>query len=578
MTVHRHPDRAQRYGTRSARAVARRRRLPRRLAKITPVAHDEESAAHACGTGGRWRCTGHSPARCLAGQQQSSARRPPIRSRPSPPCAVEAHVPLTALPVEAVCPARPYRCSAGSWSIWPASRGQFRSTTIGCRRGRRRSLRARPRSRPRASTTSRRPFPAELRHLHGRWLGRLPRRRPILDALRKDRGHRRRPRGRPRRRTDLAPVGARRGSRTGPQAIVRREGGRAWDRDPSVVGPIASPHATRCRLQFRHRPRRVRGLPTDRRPRCNAGRPAALRRGRVARRRPPGDGSKATLIVLDEGEAGLSTRRSRSSPRSCLGADAGRRGCGRCVARTPQRHRSVQSLTVRDTSSTRWRSPPRGAVSRDLAGGVRNAFGPCPTPVGELPPLTPLHRRRLPLLHVPRPPPSGEIESTYVAMWMPGSEPRSPTAGICRTITASASTGAGSWPRHRPGVDVLVAIKPALDPTAYSTPASSACHYRSGRTHGREDVRMGIDAIKRRGGGVPRVRRPVRVRLAVRGRQRRHGRCFRPVDRGDVRFLLGAGWPHRSSGSICRSPTASSPPAGRTSPPRRSSSRSDHPR
>ena len=69
------------------------------------------------------------------------------------------------------------------------------------RRGRRRHVRARSRARAeRPPRPHRRSLPAELRHRHRRRVGGVPWRRPVLDALRQDRGHGGRARGGARRR------------------------------------------------------------------------------------------------------------------------------------------------------------------------------------------------------------------------------------------------------------------------------------------------------------------------------------------------------------------------------------------
>ena len=262
------------------------------LAEIAPVARrrgvDRSRVAGLVATrsalGARRRGALPGRRRRQAGDHRSGrGRRRPVPSRPRP--------------ADGRC--RTKRCVRSGrtgvrrnrWSISPASRGLLRSTAS------RVSSRSPPeRSGPTSKQNS--PtlglsvghYPAELRPGHGRWLDRLPRRRPVLDALRKDRGPRRRPRGRPRRRTDRAhrwrPGG---GRRTGPQPAVHRVGGHARDRDPGVAAdPSRIPHATPCRLQLPVVRRRDRGVPADPAPRCNAGRAAALRRVRVARRRSPG--------------------------------------------------------------------------------------------------------------------------------------------------------------------------------------------------------------------------------------------------------------------------------------------------
>ncbi len=130
-------------------------------------------------------------------------------------------------------------------------------------------------------------FPAELRPVHGRWLGRLSRRRAVLDPLREDRGSRRRPRGRSRRRPSglhrRRPSGC---CRSRPQPVVRRIGGHVGDRHPSVAtNPSTAAGRTTRGLPLFVVLRGDRAVPADPPQRSDAGGPAALRRVRVARGR-----------------------------------------------------------------------------------------------------------------------------------------------------------------------------------------------------------------------------------------------------------------------------------------------------
>ena len=159
---------------------------------------------------------------------------------------------------------------------------------VGCRRGGRRNVRSRPRVRAAGRARAhRRPLPAELRSGDGRWLGRLPRRRPVLHPLRQDRGHGRRSRSRAGRRDrDPNRRQSRRRRRARSQPAVHRVGRHARRRHPGVAARPSRPRRRTARRLLGPDVRgRRRSVPFDAPPRRHAGRAAALRR--------PGGGTRA---------------------------------------------------------------------------------------------------------------------------------------------------------------------------------------------------------------------------------------------------------------------------------------------
>ena len=141
----------------------------------------------------------------------------------------------------AACAARACPCSAASCSTcaaWPASSTSTTTSlvldvlpgTFGAPLRGRAARRARPDARPLAAVDR----PLDRRRLAG-----LPRRRPVLDPLREDRGHGRRPRGRARRR----------------QEISHRR------RAPAAVGPRPHPAVRRLRGHARRHHRRPAARP-----------------------------------------------------------------------------------------------------------------------------------------------------------------------------------------------------------------------------------------------------------------------------------------------------------------------------
>ncbi len=120
--------------------------------------------------------------------------------------------------------------------------------------------------------------------LHGRGLAGLPRRRPVLEPLREDRGHGHRARGGAGRRAgdpDRRP-GAPFGHRARPDPALRGQRGHARGHHR---GPVPGPPGPRRRgpagVRLRHLRRRAGGLPADPAPGRDPGGAAPLRRDRV---------------------------------------------------------------------------------------------------------------------------------------------------------------------------------------------------------------------------------------------------------------------------------------------------------
>ncbi len=181
-----------------------------------------------------------------------------------------------------------------------AGRRGRRRCHVGHRRGAPRHVRAGSRRRtPQRPRAVGRALPAELRPGDRRRLGCVTRRRPVLHALRQDRGHGRRPRGRSRRRHGDPYRWRPRGRcRPRPDTTARRLGGHAG-RDHTGVAAGASgshPRATR-RLRIPLVLRRGRGVPADPASGCHPGGPAPVRRCRVTaragRRRHPVHAARA---------------------------------------------------------------------------------------------------------------------------------------------------------------------------------------------------------------------------------------------------------------------------------------------
>ena len=315
----------------------------------------------------------------------------------------------------------------------------------------------------------------------------MPRRRAVLHPLRQDRGARRRARGRARRRPrrpHRRRSGGRRRAR--PQPAVRRIRGHARHHHPGMAArPPAPARRAACRLPL---PSFADGIEACRRILRSGATPAVLRlydefeslgggRG--------GDGTKCTLIVLDEGDA-----------RARRGDDGGRRPVLCRRGREPAtrlvdawlRHRNdtsaLQALTrqgyVVDTMEI---AAPWSRLARLCSTTVRAALLAVPHAASASCHLShsyPTARACTSRSSPSRRPTRSRRPTSPCGT--PASAPSWPAAATCRTTTASASTGRGSWPTAL-GDGAGGARRRSSTPsirTASSTPASSACRRRSG--------------------------------------------------------------------------------------------------
>ena len=337
------------------------------------------AARHALGAGRarprRGRCAVH-------------ARRPPRKSRRCCACATTPASRSRPWPVAAACAAARSRCSVASASTSRDWSGivdvDDSSLLVTARAG-----------------TFGDVFEDDLRAAYGltvghwpqsialstdRWLGRVPRRRPVLDALRQDRRHRARPRsraGRRHRRAHRRPRAAP-SRRSRPQPVVRRQRRHARCDHRSAVPRPPGPD--------RRRPRRLR----------------------LRRRSPPGSKRAGSILRADANPAVLrlydarempSPLRHAAGPVRAARARRGRRSArrrqprrrrGRCGARrrgavrtrtcwtTGSRRATTSPVSRRRcaaaSSSTRPRSPGAGATCRRSTTPSSRRWRPCPAP------------------------------------------------------------------------------------------------------------------------------------------------------------------------------------------------------
>ena len=298
-------------------------------------------------------------------------------------------------------------------------------------------------------------------HLDGRRLARLPRRRPVLDPLREDRGHGRRPRGRAGRRHGRA---HRRGRRPGPP--------------PGRTSPSCSSAArarSGCITAARLRVPPEAGRPRPGGPSASPASPTGLDACRRILRR---GATPAVLRLYDETESRRNFDRRDLRPRRP------RRGRPRGARRHHRdRRRGVRGRPTRlddalvdrwlhernDTSALgplwragivvdtvevagRWsvlpalwptRSSPRSRGSRARSSPRSTSPTPTPTAPASTSPSPdagrPRRRRR-------RRPSSPGRRPTTGGPGTPSPRSSSRTAPRSATTTASASTAAGSWP------------------------------------------------------------------------------------------------------------------------------------
>ena len=422
----------------------------RALASICEVDHRAAPASpRRAATGGRWRCTGRSPARCRARRRRRAARRSTdevVRGRAGLQRRAACRSPPR--PAAAACAAPRPRCSAAWCSTCTALAGVVDDRRRSpARRRAARHVRTRPRGRAarrHGLTVGHCPQSFDLSTVGG-WLA-CAWRRPVLDPLRQDRGHGGRPRGRARRRHRRAHRRRARGSGgPRPHPAVRRLRGHPRRHHRGAAAPAPDPRRTSD-----VRPTRSPRSPTASRPAgascargAHARRAAPLRRGRVAarpgRRRQRVHPARARRGRPRDRRRHHGDRRRRSAPTSAPSGSTStwsRRGSG--TATTSRRWRRSPA---RGSSSTRWRSPPRGRPARRaVRRRPRGDAGRARTPV----------RRRAtsrtatptaPVSTSPSPatPPADEIESTLRrAVGRRAASRCSPTAATCRTTTGSA--------------------------------------------------------------------------------------------------------------------------------------------
>ena len=290
--------------------------------------------------------------------------------------------------------------------------------------GRRRAS-TRPRSPPtcgpaRSAPTSRTALGKVGRRLHARALAavdgpvdrrrlaRLPRGGPVLDALREDRGHGDRPRGRAGRRPRRAHrgQGPPRRHRAEPHPALRRQRGHARRHHRGAAAhppPPARPGAPRLRLRARSPPASTRAAAS-----CAGAppRPCCASTTRPSRSATSNSGDTNVLIVLDEADPDVLAGTMAVVDEEC-GAAAGARSLDVALVERWLGHRNdVSALAplwragvVVDTAeiSGAWAALPaplrRG---RRRAEGHRRHAGRVGAPVARL------RRRRLPVLHLRR--------------------------------------------------------------------------------------------------------------------------------------------------------------------------------
>ena len=321
-------------------------------------------------------------------------------------------------------------------------------------------------------------WPQSIDAVDRRRLAGVPGRRPVLDPLRQDRGHGRRPRGRAGRRhrsshRRLAP--GRRRAR--PHPALRRL---ARARSASSPGPgcacIPCPPAER-RAAFGFAAFDD-GLDACRRILRRGATPAVLRlydaaesAAQLRHRRPV-----AVLLVLDEGDAGDRRRH------------AGRRGRASAPAaqRARRRRWSSAGSATATTSSALEALTRKGFVvdTMEVAGAVGRPAARSTSAVAALARrrahpggLAPTSRTATPTAPASTSPspatPAAPTRSRRPTSrcGTPAPAPCSPPAAPSATTTASASTAPASWPRRSaPALDVLAAVKAALDPAGILNP------------------------------------------------------------------------------------------------------------
>ena len=447
----------------------------------TPYDRRRPAGPRPAGTGGRWPCTGRWPARsaALAACRVPAGRRrrggrgarglPRAPASPSPPPAGAA-----------ACAAPACPCTAASCSTsppWPASTdGRRRRASRSTCSPARSAPTSRPTSAPRGLTLGHWPQSMDISTVGG-WLA-CRGAGPVLDPLREDRGHGRRPRRRARRRP--GDHHRRRAADRGRAPTSRRCSSARRARSASSpaarlrVHPLPAGRAPR-RVRVRLLGRRRRRVPADPAPGRHPGGAAPLRRGRVAavarhrrlgRRPARARRGRGPAGRRHDGDRRRGVRRSATRARRRAG-----RAAGSSTATTSPRSRRSRR---RASSSTRWRSPPPGAgcptIYRQATDG---ADGRAPRP-GRHRPTCRTATATAPACTSPSPPRRHRTRSSRRTSRC-GTRARARCSPPGGNLSHHHGVGLNRGPLRRRGAgrrrsSVLAAIKAALDPHGILNP------------------------------------------------------------------------------------------------------------
>ena len=353
-------------------------------------------------------------------------------------------------------------------------------------------------------------WPQSIDAVDRRRLAGLPRRRPVLDPLRQDRGHGRRPRGRARRRPRRSAPAARPRRRSAPTSPSCSSAPRARSASSPAPGcglHPAPPHERAPRTaspRFADGPRRVPPHPA---PRRHAGGAAPVRRGRgEAQLRDAATVERAARARRGR-PARSSTRRWRSSPRSA------RRGASRSTHDLVDHwmeHRNdvaaLEALICRGfVVDTMEIAGPWARAAGDLRRDAVAAMRPCRARSPRSATSRTATRRRVPLLHLRRQGRARRARTRTTALrGTPGTR-----AVLGRRRRAQPPPRRRPQPRplraprrSAPAFDVLAAVKARARPERHPQPrqARPPDPFGAGRWPGRYvDHRLGVVGPRRRG-------------------------------------------------------------------------------